>query len=186
MSNTRVTVRNARLSFPQLFEPKAFGENQAPKYSVMLLIPKDDEATVTALRSAEKEAATVGASKFGGKIPAKLSSVIRDGDVATDTYDPSAWPERAGHYFMTVSARQQDRPGVVDRKVQPVIDQSEVYSGVFANVTVNAYAYNYENMKKGISFGLGNVQVLGHGEPLVSRRSAEDDFEAVEGDDSVI
>jgi hypothetical protein len=71
----------------------------------------------------------------------------------------------------------------VDRSVQPILDSSEVYSGCYARVSINAFAYN-TNGNRGISFGLNHVQKTRDGDFLGGRTRAEDDFEALEDADS--
>lgn len=61
------------------------------------------------------------------------------------------------------------------------MDKGEVYSGCYARVSLNLYAFNVDG-NKGIAAGLNNVQKLGEGEPLSGRSRAEDDFTAVEDD----
>jgi hypothetical protein len=174
----RVVTGKVRLSFPYLFEPRpAAKEGDQPKFSVMLLIPKSDKVTMKALREAESEAKEIGkTSKWSGKIPANLTSIIKDGDEDGTAED---YPEREGHYYMTVGSDPKYRPGVVDRRVQPIMDQSEVYSGVYAKVSITAFPFN-KNGNKGVSFGLNNVQVLGGGESLGGGKRAEEEFEAAE------
>lgn len=175
---TKVITGKVRLSYVHLFEKFAF-EGQDPKYSVMLLIPKSDTKTIKALKAAEKDAAEQGkSSKFGGKIPANLASIIRDGDDFAEDY-----PERAGHYFMTVSSNS--RPNVVDKSVQPIMEADEVYSGCYARVSLNAFPYSVSG-NKGISFGLNHVQKISDGEPLGGRTRAEDDFDEIDEDDDLI
>jgi hypothetical protein len=178
---TRVIVKKARLSFPYLFTPRpAAQEGQEPKFQVMLLIDKKDKATIKALRAAEDEAKEIGKStKFSGKIPANLASIIKDADEDGTAED---YPEREGHLYMTVSSNQKFKPGVVDKNVQEVMDQSEVYSGVYANVSITAFPYN-TNGNKGITFGLNNVQVLGYGDSLGGGKRAEEEFEVLDSDE---
>ncbi|MCI6276156.1 MAG: DUF2815 family protein, partial [Clostridium sp.] len=76
-------------------------------------------------------------------------------------------------------ANSKNKPGIVDKDVQPILDQSEVYSGCYARLTLNFYAYAASG-NKGIAAGLGNVQKLEDGEPLGGFTRAEDDFEAIE------
>lgn len=167
--STRVVTDKVRLSFPHLFEPYAFGDED-PRYSVMLLIPKSDHRTMERLREAEREAKQQGvAGVFGGKDPgANLVSVIKDGDLVADDY-----PERAGCWYLT--ARTKTRPGVVDINVNPILDASEVYSGCYARVSLSAFPYKYGG-NSGVSFGLGNVQKVADGENLGGAKSAEQDF----------
>ena len=69
----------------------------------------------------------------------------------------------------------QRRGGAVKAKEQPILDRAEVYSGCYARVSINFYAFN-TNGNKGIACGLGNIQKVRDGEPLSGRTSAADDF----------
>jgi hypothetical protein len=73
-------------------------------------------------------------------------------------------------------------PQIVDGRVQPILDRSEVYSGVFARVSINFYAFN-TNGNKGVACGLGNIQKVRDGEPLGGHSNAADDFTALESSD---
>ena len=67
---------------------------------------------------------------------------------------------------------------MVDAQVQPIIDPTQVYSGMWGNVNVNFFAYNSAG-KKGIGCGLNGVQKTADGEPLSSHITAQDAFQAV-------
>jgi hypothetical protein len=178
----RLTTGRVRLSFPHLFKPYTGPDgDQDPKYSVMLLIDKKKgKDTLKALRAAEEEAVLLGIeTKFGGKRPARIESILHDADEDGSAED---WPERKGCVYMSVSAGPDFKPQIVDRDVQEILDQSEVYSGVYARVSVTAFPYTY-GKKKGVSFGLNNVQILGGGESLGGGRPASADFGAVDEDD---
>ena len=160
-NSTKVTTGKVRLSWPHLFEAYAF-EDEDPKYSTMLLIPKSDTKTYEALRAAEEVAKERGKqTKWGGKLPKEVNSVLKDGDDYADDY-----PERAGNWFMVV--RSKTRPGVVDKDVQPITDQS--------------FPYKFGGTS-GVSFGLGNVQKLADGESLGGATRAEEDFDALDDED---
>lgn len=175
---TKVITGTVRLSYAHLFEPFSFNDDQEPKYSVVLLIPKSDKATIKKIKAAQKAALEQGkSSKFNGKIPTNWSNTLRDGDEEKDLEDN---PEFAGHYFMTVSART--RPGIVDRDVQPILDSTEVYSGCYARASINAFPYSVSG-NKGVSFGLNHIQKIKDGEPLGGRSNAEDDFDALDDDE---
>ena len=49
--------------------------------------------------------------------------------------------------------------------MNPIINQSEVYSGIYARVNVNFFPYSFGG-KKGIGCGLGPVMKLEDGESL--------------------
>ena len=52
---------------------------------------------------------------------------------------------------------------IVDRHLNKILDPTQIYSGMYANVCVNMYPYLY-NGKKGIGCGLGPVQKTADGE----------------------
>ena len=170
-TGTKVTTGKVRLSYAHLFEPHSIEGNE-PKYSVSVIIPKSDKETIKAINEAIAEAKEQGKGKWNGKVPGNLKTPLRDGDV--DREDDEAY---AGCYFL--NANSKNKPGVVDADVQPILDTTEVYSGCYARLTLNFYAYN-ANGNKGIAAGLGNVQKLADGEPLGGFSRAEDDFDSVE------
>lgn len=170
-TGTKVTTGKVRLSYAHLFEPHAIDGNE-PKYSVSVIIPKSDKETLQAIKEAVAEAKEQGKSKWGGKVPANVKTPLRDGDV--DREGDEAY---AGCYFL--NANSKNKPGIVDINVQPILDSTEVYSGCYARLTLNFYAYN-ANGNKGIAAGLGNVQKLADGEPLGGFTRAEDDFDVIE------
>lgn len=166
----RVTTGEVRLCWPKLFEPESIGDSD-PKYSTMLLIDKSDTDTIAALKAAEAQAKEEQKSKWLGKAQNK-PSIIKDADEDGSYED---YPERRGCLYMSVSASQDYRPGVVDKSLNKIMDRSEVYSGVYARVSLTAFAYNFQG-NRGLSFGLNNVMVLGKGDSLAGGVSAEDDF----------
>jgi hypothetical protein len=179
---TKVITGKVRLSYANLFVPRAGKPGDEEKYSVCLLIPKSDKKTLMLIKAAIEAAKVAGVAKLGGKVPSNLKTPIHDGDVDKDL-DES--PEYAGCYFMNVSAKQ--KPAVVgterdiEGKLIPITDPTEVYSGCYARVSVNLAAYNHPAGGKGIGAYLNNVQKMADGESLGGGRSrADDDF----GDDS--
>lgn len=173
---TKVVTDIVRFSHVHIFEPYSRDDDDDKSYSMMILIPKSDKATMRKIRAAEEAAADAGVStKFNGKRPSDLHSIIKDGDESADEY-----PEQAGHWFMWIKSKTQ--PGIVDRSRQAILDSTEVYSGCFGRVSINAYPYNYKG-KKGVSFGLNHVQKIKDGEFLGGRSRAEDDFDEIDDDE---
>ena len=168
MNSTKVVTGVVRLSYEHVWEPASINGSK-PKYSVSLIIPKSDTKTLDAINAAVENAIKDGAAKFGGKIPPKgaLKLPLRDGDLERED------EAYTGSYF--VNANSTTAPQIVDRAVQPILDRSEVYSGCYARVSINFYAFN-TNGNKGVACGLGNIQKVRDGEPLGGRSSAADDF----------
>ena len=165
---TKVVTGVVRLSYANVWEPVSI-KGGTPKFSVSLIIPKDDEKALAAINAAIDAAIQDGVSKFGGKIPnrAALKLPLRDGDIERDD------EAYKGSYF--VNANSTTAPQIVDRAVQPILDRGEVYSGCYARVSINFYAFN-TNGNRGVACGLGNIQKVKDGDPLSGKSSAVVDF----------
>ena len=170
-----ITGVNTRLSYFHGWEPVSINGG-AEKYSVSVLIPKDDTETINAINAAVDAAIEEGIAKFGGKKPNKaaIKLPLRDGDVERDD------EAYKGHYF--INATSKTAPQIVDKSVKPIMDRSEVYSGCYGRVSLNFYAFN-SNGNKGVACGLGNIQKIKDGEPLGGKTSAADDFSTLADDD---
>jgi len=172
---TKVVTGKVRFSYCHVFEPHAVEEGQEPKYSVSILIPKTDTATLGKIEKAIEAAKQQGLSLWGGKAPANLKLPLRDGDV--DRPDDEAYK---GHWF--INATSKTKPGVVDAQLNPILDTTEFYSGCYGRASINFYPFNKAG-NKGIAAGLNNLQKLADGDFLGGRSRPEDDFEPVAVDD---
>ena len=179
--STKIVTDVVRLSYANVWTPKvpANQSDAKPKYSCSILIPKTDKKTVAAVNQAIDEAIKEGIGKFGGKIPNKatLKLPLRDGDVERED-DPAY----KGHWFLNASANEDHPPKIVDRRVQPILDHSEVYSGVYAKVALNFFAFSVSG-NRGVACGLGNIQKIRDGEPLGNASDPGKEFSAVEDDE---
>ena len=172
-----VTTGIARLSYEHIFQPYARTANDTPKYSVTILVPKSDTATKARIDAAIEAAKRTGATKsFGGVIPPVLAIPVHDGDGARPSDGMPFGQECKGCWVFTASAK--NRPSVVDMNRQPILDESEIYSGVCAYVNVSFFPYN-SNGRKGIGCGLNAVMKARDGEPLGSKVSVEDAFAGI-------
>lgn len=167
-----ITGANTRWSYANVWDPKSINGG-APKYSVSLIIPKDDTATVNKIKAAIQAAYEEGECKLKGNgkaVPAlkAIKTPLRDGDL--ERPDDAAY---ANSYF--INANSSTAPGIVDADRQPILERSEVYSGVYGRASVNFYAFN-TNGNRGIAVGLNNLQKIRDGEPLGGKICAEDDF----------
>lgn len=167
-----ITGPKTRWSYANVWDAKSINGG-TPKFSVSLIIPKSDSATVNKIKAAIQAAYTEGESKLkgNGKSVPPLSAIkipLRDGD--EERPDDPAY---AGSYF--INANSASAPGIVDAARQPIIDRSEVYSGVYGRASINFYVFN-SNGNRGIACGLNNLQKIADGEPLGGKSRAEDDF----------
>lgn len=172
-----VTTGKVRLSFCHVWQPQApqNGQGEA-KYSVTILIPKSDTQTLNAILAEMESAKQQGvSSKWGGVMPPIVKTPLYDGDGVRPSGEPFG-EECRGHMVITASSKSQ--PAVVDLNVQPILNQSEVYSGCYARVSLNFFAYA-QNGNKGIGCGLNCVQKIADGEPLSGGVSAQEAFGGV-------
>jgi len=174
-----ITGKNTRFSYLNVNEPKAV-DGGTPKFSVSLIIPKSDKETIDKVKKAIKAAYEEGQGKLRGNgksVPALsvLKIPLRDGDA--ERPDDEAYKNA---YF--INANSPSKPGVVDAACNPILDTSELYSGIYGRASINFYAFNV-NGNRGIACGLNNLQKLRDGEPLGGHTRAEDDFAGFEDDD---
>lgn len=169
-TTTKVVTGKIRFSYCNVFEPRALTDDDKPSYSVCIIIPKSDKATLKKIKEAIEAAKIAGKAKIAdknGRIPVNIKTPLRDGD--EDRPDDPAFE---GAYF--INCKSYRKPGVVDAALNPIIDQDEFYSGCYGRVSLNFYAYNVQS--KGIAAGLQNIQKLADGEPLSGGSSPEEDF----------
>ncbi len=175
VKENKVIFGPCRLSYTHVFNRyNPDGDQADGKYMTNVLIPKDEKETIEAINKAIAEAKKQAiVSKWGGKEPKKLDMPLRDGDEKDDeNYE--------GHLF--VNAKSNTRPGIVDRKKVPIVDEEEVYSGVWAIVSVTFFGYD-KNGNKGVACGLNNIMKFKDDEHFGGRVSAESDFGDVNLDD---
>lgn len=179
---TKVVTGKVRLSYANIFEPKSINGSD-PKYSVSLIIPKEDKQMLGVIEKAIENAKEAGKSKLAnkaGKIPAGLKIPLRDGD--EDRPEDEVY---ADSYFL--NANSTVAPKVVGLKKDKAtgkaiqLGSDDVYSGCYARVSINFFAFN-TNGNVGIACGLGNIQKIEDGERLGGGSSAEEDFEFEEVD----
>ncbi|MCI7551879.1 MAG: DUF2815 family protein [Actinomycetaceae bacterium] len=186
MKPTKVITGKVRCSYAYLLEPRPGNKpDDKPKYSVSLIIPKDDKTTIDRIKKAIAAAIDEGEAKLG--LPPKgdpkrklaiqnLTLPLRDGD--TDRFEHEEYANA-----MFTNANSVRKPGIIDQNKRPLTEPEDVYSGMYARVSLNFYAYAVQG-KKGIAAGLGNVQKWADGERLGGGgMSADAEFDVLELDE---
>ncbi|MGO5207766.1 DUF2815 family protein [Bacillota bacterium LCP21S3_F9] len=177
-----ITGKDTRWSYANVWEARAINGG-TPKFSVSLIIPKSDTVTVGKIKAAIEAAYKEGESKLKGNsksVPplTAIKTPLRDGD--TERPDDPAYKDS---YFL--NANSSTAPGIVDADCQPILQRSEVYSGVYGRASINFYAFN-TNGNRGIAVGLNNLQKIRDGESLGGKASAESDFAGDDEDDDFL
>lgn len=173
-----------RVSFPQVFTPKAYLQNE-PKFSVVMLFDKaaQESEQFKVMKGLAKKAFI---RKFGEAVwngpkdskgwPEGYKNPFRRGSEKSEKY------EGYGDDAIFITASSKNRPGLVDEALQPIITEADFYAGCYARATINAYEFD-AGANKGVAFGLNNLQKLRDGEAFSGRVKAEDEFEAVATND---
>ena len=179
----KVVTGKCVFSYLTINEPKTPIGGGTPKYSVSLIIPKSDTVTVEKIKKAIQAAYDEGLSKLKGSsrsVPAlkELKIPLRDGDKERpgDEAYKDSW---------FINANSSTKPGVVDADMNPILDSSELYSGILGKASITFYAYN-TNGNRGIACGLNNLLKLADGTPLGGRSRPEDDFADDDDDDDFL
>jgi hypothetical protein len=172
MANIQTPV--GTLSYPNLFHARAYSEGDDPEFSCAIVWPEGTDLTEL------KRAAIAKAKDRWGD---KAEPMIRGGKLRmpfrTDSEDKGY---AGGSTFMNV--RSEDAPGIVSTipdpntgRPMPITDESQIYPGVQAKLSLKVFAYDKKG-NKGVSFNLCNVQKVADGPRLDGRKTADEEFEA--------
>lgn len=166
-----------RVSFPNVFKPaKPMPPATEGKFSVTMLFKKGEN--IDALKALAENALKAKWGPDATKWPKGWRNPFKDqGEKSYEGYEE-------GCVFITASANR--RPGIVDHKVQDIIDDSQIYPGCYARAYVTAYAYGGPGttFTPGVAFGLQHIQKLRDGDPLGGRTRPTDVFEPVGGSET--
>lgn len=165
----KVVTPEARASYVTVFKPKAF-KDQDPKYSIVLIF--DEGTDMTKIKVAVRNAVV---EQFGGdktRWPKKFKLPFRDGAEREDTegYGP-------GKIFITATSKSQ--PGLVNNRLEKIINEQDFYSGCWCRAELIAFWYD-TNGNKGVSFSLQNLQKVRDDKAFSGKKNAEDVFDAID------
>ena len=158
-----VATNEVRLSFVHLLEPFAFEETQEKKYSVTLLIDKNDTETLNAIKTAIANTEEYGKTKWHNRVPNDLRLPLYDGDDKADRH-----AEYKNCYYINAKSDAAHPPIVMDKdkSIINMARSAELYSGCYAEVILEFYPYSYQGMSNGISCSIRAVVKTKDGDPL--------------------
>ena len=174
---TRVVTGEVRFSYVNLLKPRVTPQGEE-KYSVTILLPKSDVATKQKIDDAIEAAKQKGKETiWGGVIPPNVAIPIHDGDGVRPSDGMPFGPECKEHWVFTATTSVDYPPKIVDVNLNPILDPTEVYSGMYGRIAINFSPYNFAG-KKGIGCYIStNVQKTRDGEPLgAAAPDASEDF----------
>ena len=170
----RILTPEFRVSYPHMFKPSGV-KGSAPKYSVTMLFPKNGD--LKALQGAIRAAKI---AQFGPNKEAwpKTESPVVDGD------NPKFADREGykGHWAIKAISSEDQKPGLVDQNVQPILDQAKFYPGCFARAYVFARVWEFGG-KYGVHFILDHVQKTRDGKSFGGKKPVEQVFTPIAGGD---
>ena len=158
LPNGNIFSGPVRLAFANIFKPgKPNNEGGEGKFGAALLLPPGTDTKV--FQEAWVAAAKVGfpqnwdaqGKPVGLHIPFHRQDEKAFGPKPLAGYTPDC---------VVFSVTSKFKPPVVDVNMNPIVDETRVYSGVWAFVSMNTFKYGPPNPKKGISFGLQTVMII--------------------------
>lgn len=170
----KVKLDSVRLAFPQLFEPRAFGEEGSdPAYGASFIFPKEHPAFKLI-----NEAINAVAVEKWEKKAAEILKQLRTADKIC-LHDGDAKPDYvgfAGNFF--IASRNKARPLIIDRDKSPLTAlDGKPYAGCYVNATVDVWA-QANKFGKRVNATLSGVQFLKDGDAFTGAAPASvDDFE---------
>jgi hypothetical protein len=189
-----------RYSFAQVWEPRAMeprpGEApKEPSYSFNFMFPKTDVAQYNAVVAALKQEFDESkARKNKNSIPANIQfddhkkgwwkNPLKDGDAYADESLAKKGvdrPEYRGMWYFQASKKSSDgRPEIAEireRKLIPLTDKADFYSGCWGRCSVNVASYNHPTGGPGLSLYINSVVKTRDDEAFAATTSkAEVDF----------
>lgn len=143
-----------RIAYEHLMRPYKGELSEKEQYSCCVIIPGDDTDSIQAVEQAVKAAKTKGITEqWGGKEPYQLQLPLRDGSEPRKDGSPRGQEFQGNKFFNAKSNRQVP---VQNRNKAPIMNESEVYSGMWAIVCCTAFPFDAK-VNKGISIGLEAV-----------------------------
>ena len=178
----RLSLKDVRLAFPQVFKPAKVGDEGEPAYSASLLFPPKHPAHAELKAAAE----ALGKEKWGAKwatVKKELETKDRfpyhDGDAKAN------YAGFEGNIFVSARSQQGVRPTVIDRKRNPVTEQDGViYAGCYVNANIELWCQDNKYGKR-INAQLRGVQFLRDGDSFGGGTAASsDEFDEVDDEAS--
>lgn len=172
-TGTRVVTGVVRGSYLKVFKaelPKQSKPGDVPKFSMTVLIPKTDKTTLDKIAAAQNAAIDL---KWPGKRPARIDTTLHDGDLPRPSTGEDFGPECKGHMVMALNTK--NKPRILDRESNEVIDPNAVGSGDYFKVSMGFFGYENTG-KRGVSAGLNSLLFWERGDSLGGGGSAEGDF----------
>lgn len=199
-----IKLQNVRLSFPNLWVPKAFEEGQKPRYEATFILDPSNDEHAGIIKQLRQAAFEVAKETYSGEMPKSVKMCFGNSDGTPVKVGPNGYRNDVKEYdgyeeMFYIGSANKTKPKVVDRarddagKFPLITEESgRVYGGCFVNGTITLWGQNNKFGKR-INANLRAVQFVRDGEafgvaPVDSDAEfdeveIEEDFDAEEWDD---
>lgn len=168
----KIKLKNARLSFPSLFQTEEFGGESTGKYAATFILDSVDNAAE--IKQIQDETNRLMKEELKTKLPSEKIA-LKDGDEI-------GRPEYEGK--MTIKATTKKRPLVIDRDKTPLGEHDEKpYAGCYVNAIISLWPQNNQYGKR-VNASLEGVQFAAHGEPFTTGGIDVDEFDDFDDEDA--
>lgn len=167
----KLSLKNVRLSFPNLFIPQSV-QGSEPKFNASFLIEPDSE-NVAAIEAAIE---AVAKEKWGAKADAVLKQLRAGNKTCLHDGDTKDYEGYAGMLY--ISASGGTRPLIMD-KDKTTLDSADgkPYAGCYVNASLDIWPQDNQYGKR-INAGLRGVQFMRDGDAFAAGGVAsEDEFD---------
>ena len=185
--SVELTLKNLRLSFPTLFEPKEFKPGDGkPRWSATFLVEPGSEADqkieAAIIEAAKEEWPKDWQKRLAALKGQKNQYCYLDGNTKTfDGYE--GMMALASHRSGKTKAGSNTPPLIVDKdpKKQLTEKDGKPYAGCYVNAKVSIYAQSGENPGMRCSFSV--IQFAKDGDAFSNSKPSADDLEDLSAED---
>lgn len=166
-----------RAAYVNLLKPRKNTLNEKEEYSVTALFPKD--ADLKPLFKAVEDAAASVWGSDKAKWPKNLKLPFKKQEDALDKNGKMRDGYTKGAWLLNLKCdASKKKPGLVDSKLEPILDPEDIYSGMYARAQVSFFAFN-QPAAKGVTLILNHVQKVKDGNVIGTSNKAEDAFTVI-------
>lgn len=179
VTSEKIKLDVVRLSFPQIWEPKAFATDQKPKYQATFLLDPSDKAHAKMIKEIKKEAKRIVLEQFG-ETPKGLKKCF---GLADEHPNKKEYDGYQGMFYISTSSKQQ--PTLADRNRNEVVESDGIlYAGCYVNTVITLWCQDHPVGGKGVNANLRIIQFVKDGPAFGNAPArAEDELEIIELDD---
>lgn len=179
----RIMLRDVRLAFPNIFEPKA-NDSGVMSFGCALIFPTD-HPQLAEIHAKMDEA---GKAKWLDKWAATKKLLEKQDRLAVHDGDLKAkYDGYEGNLFINANAKETQRPTVINQGRTPLTARDGViYAGCYVNASIDFWAQK-DHPKGGsrINAQLRGIQFLRDGDSFSAGRPADaDEFDEIAGSDA--